>query len=287
MMVALSKEKADPLQWSKFKGQPAYGTICEKYLKTISNLRWVQLLEDLLSMKKPMSKYSYAPLSEWDFAVAPGSGAHHAHFGGLALHTLQNLEYAEAWAKIYEARGHKLNQDLLFATIIAHDIMKRFIYKFDDQYNLTKAEDPFIAKKEDHHSWILRELKARSCDRELLFSVAAIHGIDDVALAHGVNGVAIVNHYFSIAGMDLQYTPDDIRPEHVVAFLSDSDWHWSGQAQRKTGILAEMMAKQSEVGAPMLKLYLGSRFSFETVGAHIEKHGYDNAQKFFSRALEG
>ena len=133
------------------------------------------------------------------FAVAPGSGAHHRHFGGLALHTLQNLEYAAAWADIYDARGIRINRDLLLATILIHDTMKRFIYKFDTDFSFIKVEDPFIAKQEDHHSWVLRELAAWAADQKLLLSVAAIHGIDDVTLDQGVKGVAVVNHYLRLA----------------------------------------------------------------------------------------
>jgi hypothetical protein len=85
-----------------------------------------------------------------------------------------------------------VDRDLLYATIIIHDSMKRFLYRFDEAYNLEKAEDPFIAKKEDHHSWVIREMMARGCDKELVLSVAAIHGIDDVTLdSEGISRFAV------------------------------------------------------------------------------------------------
>ena len=272
---------------SAFQGIRSERLIRENYAPTISDGRWRKLALSFMTLDKPITTYTYPLISHWDFAAAPGSGAHHTHFGGLALHTLQNLEYAAAWTEVYAQRGIKLDKGLLYATIIIHDCMKRFIYSFDDDFNFVKAEDPFIAKREDHHSWVLRELKGRGCDRDLLASVAAIHGIDDVALDGGVKSVAIVNHYLAIGDTGLQYTKDDVRPEHVIAFLSDSDWHWSGQVQRKTGLLAERMARDAGLSRNRLMVYLGSRFSYENVGDYIEKHGYDKAAEYFTALIRG
>jgi len=183
------------------------------------------------------------------------------------------LEYAKALAAVYESRKISINYDLLYTTIALHDTMKRFIYSFDDDYQLHKAEDSFIAKKDDHHSWVLREMTQQGCDHELIRSVAAMHGIDDIALASGVKNAAIVNHYLTIGGTGLHYTSDDVRPEHVIAFLADTDWHWSGQAQLKTGRLAEKLALGDIKKANYLMCYLGSRFSYEEVGHFIEKNG--------------
>ncbi len=274
-----AKLPSDPNELANYKGIPAYYMIERKFLAAIAGSRWDQAAADFLTMTKPVTEYAYPLLSSWDFAVSPGAGAHHTHFGGLASHTLQNLEYAESWADVYERRGLVVNRDLLYATIIIHDSMKRFLYRFDKAYSLEKAEDPFIAKKEDHHSWVIREMTARGCDKELVLSVAAIHGIDDVTLDSGVRGAAVVNHYLAIGQAGLQYTKDDVRPEHVIAFLADSDWHWSVQAQRKTGILAEQMAAQYGTSSGHLRVYLGSRFTFEKIGWCIEQYGYEQAKE--------
>ena len=281
-MITLSM---DPLELSRFQGERSKKVIEDKYLNTINNSAWRGLAQTLLTMEEPASQYAYPLLSRWDFAVAPGSGAHHTHFGGLALHTLQNLEYADTWASLYERRGISINRDLLYATIIIHDTMKRFIYRFGTDFAFEKSEDPFIAKHEDHHSWVLRELNQRGCDKELLLSVAAIHGTDDVSLQHGVQPVAVVNHYLSIGNTGLVCTQDDIRPEHIVAFLSDSDWHWSGQAQRKTGLLSERLAAKTGVSPNSLKIWLGSVFSYEQVGSYIEQHGYELAAEHYAKEV--
>lgn len=275
----------DNKQLSQFQGEPAERIIQDKYLYVIASKNWRDLSEIFMTMEKPRSRYAYPILGQWAFSSAPGSGAHHTHFGGLALHTLQNLEYADTWANLYQARGIKIDRDLLYATIIIHDSMKRFIYCFDEEFNFHKSEDAFIAQKEDHHSWVLRELCARGCDRDLLFSVAAIHGIDDVSLAEGVKAVAIVNYYLLIGDTGLTYAADDIRAEHVIAFLADSDWHWSGQAQRKTGLLAERIEQTVGISANKVKVYLGSRYSYEKVGKDIEQHGYDGAIAYYLRLL--
>jgi hypothetical protein len=275
-----------PEELAAYKGREAYHAIESKYLNSIRNPQWLAIAREVLTMEKPLTKYGYSPVSNWAFAVAPGSGAHHRHFGGLALHTLQNLEYAAAWADIYDARLIRIDRDLLLATILIHDAMKRFIYKFDEDFNFIKVEDPFIAKHEDHHSWMLRELAARAVDRKLMLSVAAIHGVDDVTLDQGVKGVAVVNHYLRIGDTGLEYTADDVRPEHVIAFLSDSDWHWSGQAQRKTEVLAKQLVPRFGLGANYLQIYLGSRFSYEQIGHYIDQHGYDKAADYVCGLIE-
>ena len=270
-----------PKELALFHGKDYYATIQKEFIAKISNKQWRDVIHIFYTMPKPESNYKYKLLSNWDFEVAPGSGAHQAHFGGLALHTLQDLEYAEALAKVYERRKISINYDLLYTTIALHDTMKRFIYEFDDNYVLQKAEDPFIAKEADHHSLILHEMTKNGCDKELILSVAAIHGIDDVTLSDGVNSMAVVNHYLKIGQTGLKYTVNDICPEHVIAFLSDSDWYWSGQAQIQSGILAGMIAGSDVKMANYLKLYIGSRFTYEKVGSFIHKHGYTAAKNYF------
>ncbi len=272
-------------QLAAFQGKPCYQVIQEHYLAALQREDWRSLVVTLHTMKSPKSYYRYPAVANWDYQESPGSGAHHKHFGGLALHTLQNLQYAESWAQVYERRGIRINKDLLYATILIHDCMKRFIYQFDETYGFIKNEDSFIAKQEDHHSWILRELAQRGCDRELILSVAAIHGIDDVSLATGVTGFAVVNHYLAIGETGLSYTAQDIRPEHVIAFLADSDWHWSGQAQAKAGLVAEKIAAGPGQIANYLQVVLGSCFSYEAVGHYVERFGVDAAVEHYQTKL--
>ncbi len=87
--------------------------------------------------------------------------------------------------------------------------------------------------------------------------------------------MAVVNHYLRIGNTGLEYTLDDVRPEHAIAFLSDSDWHWSGQAQRKTEVLAKQLASRFAVNPRYLQVYLDSKFTYEQIGHYVDKHGYD------------
>lgn len=274
-----------PDELAAFQGNSCLNIIKDKFIKQIKNKYYLKLIELFWNMKKPQSSYKYPFLSAWDYAVSPGSGAHQAHYGGLALHILQDFEYAETLAKVYEKKAVLIDYDLLYTTIALHDSMKRFIYNFDENYVLKKAEDAFIAKEADHHSLVLHELSLNNCSRELILSVAAIHGIDDVSIASGVNNLAIVNHYLQIANIDLCYNEDDVRAEHVIAFLSDSDWFWSGRAQTKTGILADKIAEIYDLNANYVKLYLGSRFTFEKVGSFIDKNGYQIACKHYASMI--
>ncbi|WP_196592123.1 hypothetical protein [Pectinatus frisingensis] len=269
-----------PADLAEFQGKKAYKIIQENYIEKIVDKNWREYIQLFLTMTKPKSSYKYNFLARWDFSVAPGSGAHQAHFGGLAVHVLQDLEYADALARVYEKRGICIDYDLLYTTIVLHDTMKRFIYKFDDNYVLEKSEDDFIAKAADHHSLVLKEMKRQGCDKKLILSVAAIHGIDDVSL-QGIKKFAVVNHYLAIGQTGLKYTADSIRPEHTIAFLSDSDWYWSGQMQRQTESLAGMLVKDDMRMKNYLRVYLGSRFTYEKVGTIIAEKGYQAAAKYF------
>jgi hypothetical protein len=73
----------------------------------------------------PLTDARIAPQS---FLAAPGGTPehHHAHPGGLALHTAFNVEAALALERLYTTRyGVVLDHDIVVAASILHDAMKR------------------------------------------------------------------------------------------------------------------------------------------------------------------
>ncbi len=267
---------------ARFQGEPALERIRREFLPLVDVPAWRALVEEFLVLESPRTGYAHPWFEPWSFAAAPGSGAHHAHMGGLALHVLQGLCNAKALADAHEARGLPLRRGLLYAAILLHDSMKRFIYRFTEEHALEKSEDPFIGKREDHHSWLLRELHTRGVDRELLLAVAAMHGVDDVSLADGVRPLAVVNHYLSISGTGLVMTSEEVSAEHVFGFLADSDWPWSGRAQQRCAAVAGPLARRFGVAEAYMRLYLGSRFGFEAVDALAGAHGPEAAAELLA-----
>ncbi|GFK93440.1 hypothetical protein NNJEOMEG_01272 [Fundidesulfovibrio magnetotacticus] len=258
---------------SGFLGVPAARRIREEFLPAVDEPRWRDLAEEFMRLDGPATAYAHPWFTPMPFEACPGSGAHHAHVGGLALHVLQDLENAKALLKVHASRGLPARPGLVYAAILLHDAMKRFVYRFNERFELEKSEDPFIGRNEDHHSWVLRELTARNADRELLLAVAAMHGLDDVTLAGGVRPLAVVNHYLSLSGSGLTMTADDVRPEHVIGFLSDSDWPASGAAQARCRALAGRLAPGLGLGADYVLVHLGSRLGFERADAVNALHG--------------
>jgi hypothetical protein len=264
----------EPLEkLARFQGSPALERIRAEFIPQVDEPSWRSLVEEFLVLESPLTPYAHPKFSPLPFEVCPGSGAHHAHVGGLALHVLQDLENARALIATHQSRGLPGRPGLLYAAILLHDAMKRFVYRFNDHYQLEKSEDPFIGKQEDHHSWVLRELAARSVDRELLLAVAAMHGLDDVSLASGVRPLAVVNHYLGISGSGMVMAAEDVRPEHVLGFLADSDWPMSGRAQARCRVLSDLMASELGLNPHYVFVYLGSRFGFERLDALLTEHG--------------
>ncbi|MFA6076127.1 MAG: hypothetical protein WCV63_09245 [Negativicutes bacterium] len=277
-------KKVTPQYLSRFLGIPANQRIHDEFLSQIADPLWRKLIKTLHTCPKPVTAYKYETGHALPFSMAIGSSAHHMHYGGLAVHTLHCLEYAEAQAAVYLKKGLSIDKSLLYATIILHDSMKRFVYGFDAEYNLVRNEDRFVAETDDHHSWLLREMVALEAEEYLIKSVAAIHGIDGVNIG-GVESFKLVNHYLGISDIGLRYTIEDVRPEHVIAFLANTDWHWSGIAQMRTAQLAARLTLTFNVSTKKLHIMIGSIFTFEAVGRLIETQGMEVACKFYEAAL--
>lgn len=272
-------KKVTPQYLSRFLGIPANQRIHDEYLSQIADPAWRKLIKTLHTCQKPTTVYKYEVTRSLPFSMAIGSVAHHMHYGGLAVHTLQCLEYAEALTQVYLKRGLSVDKSLLYAAIILHDSMKRFVYSFDSDFNLQRNEDRCF-ETDDHHSWVLREMQALGAEEQLLKAVAAVHGINSVTIG-SIESFKLVNHYLGIADTGLRYTIDDNRPEHVIAFLSNNDWHWTGIAQMRTAQLTARLTQIFNIPAKKFHVMLGSMFTFEAIGRFIETQGMEAASKFY------
>ena len=73
--------------------------------------------------------------------VAPGAKMmHHNYIGGLMIHTLECLQYAEANLNVF---FQKLNSDEVFAACLLHDIGKIFEYTIDLESGLIDYDEDF------------------------------------------------------------------------------------------------------------------------------------------------
>ena len=73
--------------------------------------------------------------------IAPAAKVmHHNYIGGLMVHTLECLQYAEVNMEMSE---YKFNTDNILAACILHDIGKIFEYKIDLESGLIDYEDDF------------------------------------------------------------------------------------------------------------------------------------------------
>jgi hypothetical protein len=68
--------------------------------------------------------------------------------------------------------------------------------------------------------------------------------------------------------------------------MSDPDWHWSGQAQRKTEVPAKQLALRCGLGANYLQVDLGSRFTYEKIGHYIDQHSHHKAADYVRGLIE-
>ena len=73
--------------------------------------------------------------------IAPGAKLmHHNYIGGLMVHTLECLQYADV---VVEASFQRINKDEVYAGCLLHDIGKIFEYKIDTDSGLIDYEEDF------------------------------------------------------------------------------------------------------------------------------------------------
>lgn len=100
---------------------------------------------------------------------------HHNYIGGLMVHTLETVEYAEAILKIF---FQKINQDDVFAACLLHDIGKIFEYTVDTESGLIDYDENF-RKEWVSHSQYGFSLCMMAGFKKVAKMIAAHHGRAD------------------------------------------------------------------------------------------------------------
>lgn len=100
---------------------------------------------------------------------------HHNYVGGLMVHTLECLKYAEANMEISD---YKFNRDYILAACILHDIGKIFEYTIDTETGLIDYNENFRKEWLTHSQYGFTICMANGF-KEIAKMIAAHHGRSD------------------------------------------------------------------------------------------------------------
>ena len=138
---------------------------------------------------------------------------HHNYIGGLMVHTLECLKYAEV---NLQAFYQKINQDEVFAACLLHDIGKIFEYTIDTESGLIDYDENFRKEWISHSQYgfsicmtagfkkVAKMIAAHHAradwgaivdlnEKDLEPYVYLIHHIDDMSAKFGKTSVAMLN----------------------------------------------------------------------------------------------
>ena len=132
--------------------------------------------------------------------IAPAAKVmHHNYIGGLMVHTLECLQYAEVNMEMSE---YKFNSDNIFAACILHDIGKIFEYTIDLESGLIDYDESF--RKE----WLTHS--------QYGFSICMNEGFKEVAK------MIAAHHGRSEWGAIIDLNDKDVEPELYFIHLIDN-----------------------------------------------------------------
>ena len=132
--------------------------------------------------------------------VAPAAKLmHHNYIGGLMVHTLECLKFAEL---NINSMDYKINKDNILAACILHDFGKIFEYTIDLETGLIDYDENF------KHDWITHS--------QYGFSICKTHGFDDVAR------MISAHHGRGEWGAIIDLNEKDIEPELYFIHLVDN-----------------------------------------------------------------
>ena len=132
--------------------------------------------------------------------VAPAAKLmHHNYIGGLMVHTLECLKFAEL---NINSMDYKINKDNILAACILHDFGKIFEYTIDLETGLIDYDENF------KHDWITHS--------QYGFSICKTHGFDDVAR------MIAAHHGRAEWGAIIDLNEKDIEPDLYFIHLVDN-----------------------------------------------------------------
>ena len=132
--------------------------------------------------------------------VAPAAKLmHHNYIGGLMVHTLECLKFAELNINFMD---YKINKDNILAACILHDFGKIFEYTIDLETGLIDYDENF------KHDWITHS--------QYGFSICKTHGFDEIAR------MIAAHHGRAEWGAIIDLNEKDIEPELYFIHLIDN-----------------------------------------------------------------
>jgi len=134
-----------------------------------------------------------------DIKLSPAAKLmHHNYLGGLMVHILECLKYAE---NIVETSFQKINKDKIYAACILHDIGKIFEYTIDEETGLIDYDEEF--KKEWlSHSQYGFSLCMNNGFKDIARMIAAHHGRTDWGAIIDLNDKDVESNCYLIHHID-------------------------------------------------------------------------------------
>ncbi|MEM1627668.1 MAG: HD domain-containing protein [Desulfurococcaceae archaeon] len=157
----------------------------EELIKIAENIRDEKIRNVVLDiLKTPVLTFTNAkPLI--DIYTSPAAPRkHHFFTGGLILHTLSVVKIALQLSRIYrEHYGIQLDEDLVIAVALLHDIYKYYQYAVDEVNGGYKARDDWYLS---HDYAVVAELSRRNAPDKLIRAITEVHGLVPFSTLEGL-----------------------------------------------------------------------------------------------------